>query len=342
MTKAKGQHTLICDYLSELGVPYTEDYANKQFQQMPFQTMFGLMKLLQTYGVKSEGYFLADKNEILKLSTPFIARTTPGLVIVTNVTPDSVEYLTQGVSERVSLQEFYKGWKGNVFLSYPNEDAKEPDYALHARLRFFMRAKGWVLLACVIFLFLFLFVGNGLYHDVSAYFIAAIDILGLYFTYLLVQKSLHIHNDAADRVCGVLQTGGCDDILDMSASKFFGLFGWSEVGFSYFFVSLAAMLLLPSLLPTLALCNICCLPFTFWSIWYQRFRAHKWCTLCVSVQTSLWLLFFSYLFGGWVKMAWPPTWNFVALGATYLGVMLATNAVMQLIEKPSPKTAPKP
>lgn len=330
--KGKGTHTLICDYLDALGVPYTADYSNRQFAAMPFQTMFGFLKLLETYGIKSEGYFLEDKDEIVKISSPFIARTPAGLVIVTNVTPDSVEYLTQGVPEKVPMAEFQKGWSGNVFLSYPASNAKEPDYALHARIEFFMKAKRWILMACAMFIFLYLFISNALYEYVSAYFIAAIDLAGIYFTYLLVQKSAHFHNDAADRVCGVLQAGGCDDILDMKASKFFGLFGWSEVGFSYFTVSLMTMLLFPSMLPWLALCNICCLPFTFWSIWYQRFKAHKWCTLCVSVQASLWLLFFSYLFGGWTKQAWPPTWSFVALGVAYVGVMLGINALMPLIE----------
>lgn len=331
MGKTK-QHTLICDYLKLLGVPFTEDYANSQFDAMPFQTMFGLLKLLQKYGIRSEGYLLEDKSEIVKINTPFIARTPAGLVIVTKVSPESVEYLTQGIPEKVPMQEFCEGWNGYVFLSFPSDNAKEPDYTSHARIQFFMRAKRWVLLACVVFLFLFLFIKNGLYQEVSCYFIAAIDIIGVYFTYLLVQKSLHIKNDAADRVCGVLQAGGCDDILDMKASKFFGLFGWSEVGFSYFSVSLITLLLLPWMLPWLALCNVCCLPFTFWSIWYQRFKAHKWCTLCVSVQCSLWLLFFSYLFGGWLKFAWPISWDFIALGVTYVAVMLGINALMPLIE----------
>lgn len=335
--KRNETHTLICDYLDALGVPHTEDYTNTQFAAMPFHTMFGLLKLLETYGIKSEGYYLEDKNEIIKISSPFIARTPKGMVIVTKVLPDKIEYLTQGVPETVTFDEFLRGWSGYVFLSYPADDAKEPDYALHARIEFFMKAKRWVLLACAVFLFLYLFVANGLYRHVSAYFISAIDLAGLYFTYLLVQKSLHFHNDAADRVCGVLQAGGCDDILDMKASKFFGLFGWSEVGFSYFSVSLITLLLLPQMLPWLALCNVCCLPFTFWSIWYQRFRAHKWCTLCVSVQGSLWLLFFSYLFGGWLKEAWPLSWNFVALGVAYLGVMLAINALMPLIENDKDK-----
>lgn len=324
--------TLITDYLEALGVPYTEDYSNQQFEAMPFKTLFGFLKLLEKYGIKSEGYHLDDKSEILKIQTPFIATTPKGVVIVTSVKPDSVEYLTQGVAEAATMQEFQEGWSGDVMLSYPTAESKEPDYTKNSRIEFFMKAKRWVLLACTLFLLLYLFIGNGLYHYVSAYFIAAFDLGGIYFTYLLVQKSAHFKNAAADRVCGVLQAGGCDDILDMKASKFFGLFGWSEVGFSYFTVSLMTMLLFPSMLPWLALCNVCCLPFTFWSIWYQRFRAHKWCTLCVSVQASLWLLFFSYLFGGWLKEAWPPSWSFIALGVSYVAVMLGINALMPLIE----------
>ena len=110
-------------------------------------------------------------------------------------------------------------------------------------------------------------------------------------------KSVYVHTNDAYRVCGILQHGGCDKILSMDASKFFGLFGWSEVGLGYFLVSTAALLLYPSYLPWLAWANLCCLPFTFWSIWYQRFRARHWCTLCVLTQCMLWCQFFCYLSG---------------------------------------------
>ncbi len=321
-------HTIAHDYLTALGVPHTEGYTDRRFAGMPFHTLFGLTRLLEEYGVKSEGYSLADKGELLKLRPPFLAQTDGGLVIVTAAGSDGVGYMTQGVAERIPFEEFEKVWNGNVLLSIPAAGAKEPDYGLHARLEFFMRAKKWVLALCVAFLLAYFYISRQLYLDVWATVVAVVDIFGLYMTYLLVQKSVNIHSAAADRVCGVLQEGGCDKILATGASKFFGLFGWSEVGFSYFSVSLLALLLFPSTLPALALCNICCLPFTVWSIWYQGFRAHHWCTLCVCVQGSLWLLFFSYLFGGRVAEAFPPTLTFVVLGAAYVGVMLGINAVM--------------
>lgn len=333
MAKAVSNHTLIGDYLELLGVPHTEKYSAQRFSTMPFPTMFGLMKLLEEYGVSSEGYHLNDKSEIDKIEPPFIAKTAGGYAIVTEVGADNIGYVSQGVSETVPREEFLSAWDGDVLLSFPSPTAAEPDFKLHERLDFFTRAKKWVLAAGLAALFIYAFIVNGLYHHASVILIAAIDLCGLYVTYMLVQKSLKIHNSAADKVCGVLQAGGCDDILATKASKFFGLFGWSEVGFAYFSVSLLTLLLFPTMLPWLALCNVCCLPFTVWSIWYQRFRAHKWCTLCVIVQCSLWLLFFCYSFGGWLSMAWPPAINFVVLGLTYLTVMLAVNAIMPLIEK---------
>lgn len=332
MQSHTGSPLLINDYLEALGVPHTESYTAGRFKEMPFHTLFGFAKLLNEYGVESEGYKIADKDELSKLTPPFLAGTPAGFVIVTGIDTDTISYRSLGVDETVPAEEFKEAWDGNVLLSFPAEDAAEPDYHVHARIDFFMRAKKWVLATSCTLLLAYLFIVNGLYRNISTILVTAIDLAGLYFTYLLVQKSLKIHNPAADRVCKVLQEGGCDSILEMKASKFFGLFGWSEVGFAYFSVSLLTLLLLPSMLPWLALCNLCCLPFTFWSIWYQKFRARKWCTLCVCVQASLWLLFFSYLSGGWIREAWPLSLDFVALGLAYLSVMLGLNAVMPLIE----------
>lgn len=327
--------SLLSDWLTLLGVSHTHDYTLSKEKAIPFKTWFGLSRALEDYGVESEAYFLPDKNEITQLSVPFIAHTEGaegGNVIVTSINDDIVDYISLGVPKQTSLSRLIDAWDGNVFLSYAKEGAAEPDLGLHRRLDFFKKSKKWMLLLCMAALFVYAFVNNGLYKHISIYFIAAFDIAGLYVTYLLVQKSLKIHNPKADRFCGVLQEGGCDDVLATSASKFFGLFGWSEVGFSYFSVSLLALLMFPASLPSLALCNICCLPFTVWSIWYQRFRAKRWCTLCVTVQCSLWLLFFSYLFGGWVKMSLPISIDFFVLGVTYVGVMLLINSIMPLIE----------
>lgn len=326
---------IFSDFLGQLGVRHTEDYSARRFATMPFRSLFGFSKLLQTYGIDNEALRLADKSEITLLTPPFLAHTKGGFVIVTAIDNDSkaISYMTQGVSETMPLVEFGKAWDGNVLMAYPDSRAAEPDYSAHARDRFIAKAKTWVLIAGAVALFAYLFITNGLYRSLSTWLIAAVDLFGLWLTYMLVQKSVKIKNAAADRVCGVLQAGGCDSVLEMKASKFFGIFGWSEVGFSYFSVSLLALLMFPQWICYLALCNACCLPFTFWSIWYQKFRAKVWCTLCVSVQASLWLLFFCYLAGGWFRGVFPLRIEFFVLGLTYLTVLLGLNRLLPLIDK---------
>ena len=168
-------------------------------------------------------------------------------------------------------------------------------------LDFASEALTWIMTTAMVTILTYLYVTRGLYHSVAASVLIMVDLAGLTVTSMLMLKSLNIHTTAADRVCSVLQRGGCDKILAMEASKFFGLFGWSEVGLGYFAVSTAALLLFPSYINYLAMANICCLPFTFWSIWYQRFRARHWCTLCVITQGLLWCQFFCYLSGGFER-----------------------------------------
>lgn len=324
---------LLSDFLRELGVPHTESYTSRRFAQMPFPTLFGLQKLLEEYGVPSQGYSLSDKSDLLKFPTPFLAHTPKGFLIVTSTSGGNVAYLTQGVKESMPQKEFCEVADGIVFLAMPTKQSREPDYAANLRMQWIARAKKiglWVLAGL---LFAWLFVSNGLWMHLSTILLVLFDLGGLLLTFLLVQKSLKIKNAAADRFCGVLQKGGCDHVLEDKASTFYGIFSWSEVGMAYFSVSLLALLIFPQWISYLAACNVCCLPFTFWSIWYQKFRAKAWCTLCVSVQATLWALFFCFLAGGWLNGIFPIKIEFFVLVASYGFVLLLLNRIMPLLKK---------
>lgn len=324
---------LLADFLTELGVRHTPQATERAMDHMNFRSLFGLGKLLQAYGVDSQGLELTDRSELRQLQPPFLAHTPGGMVIVTGFDGDRVDYLTQGSSESMPLDEFDRAWDGKVFLAFPRPDAIEPEYAENHITEVGTRIKRVALPVLVVALLAYLIAESGVWRHVSTSLIVLFDFAGLWLTYMLVQKSLKISNAAADRVCGVLEAGGCDSVLEMKASKFFGLFGWSEVGFTYFSVSLLALLIFPQSVGWLAICNLCCLPFTVWSIWYQKFRAKVWCTLCVSVQCTLWLLFFCYLGGGWIAAGWPLGVGFFVLGATYLTVLLILNRVLPKFEK---------
>lgn len=327
------QHGIFSDLLSLLGVKHTVSYSEEQFAKMPFPTIFGLSKLLESYGIASVGLELGNKAQIDKLPVPFVAQTVDGYVLVKALSSDYATYLTQGIEQKVPITELIAAMTNKVLVVNACGCSGEPNYVEHRLIETADGAKKWILAICCVALFAYCFISNHIYDDVSKILLSIIGLAGIYITYLLVQKSAHIKNRRADAVCNVVQAGGCDDILNMSAAKFFGIFGWSEVGFAYFSVSLLCLLVFPQYTMYLAACNVLCLPFSFWSVWYQKFRAHKWCTLCLCVQGMLWLSFFCYLGGGHFKEIFPLRIEFFVLGISYISVMLGLNALMPLIDR---------
>lgn len=327
-------NTIFTRFLSALGVPHTSSYSDRAFRGMTFKSLYGLSHLLTEYGVENEAYRIDDKSELTAPATPYLARTKGGVFIIVekvDTAAGRVMYDSLGEREEIGIDDFRRACDGVVLLAYPSDKSGEPDYRAHLTTEIISKSSGYLLLLAAVALFVYLFVTRGIYSSVWTVLMTVFDLGGLYLSYLLLLKSLHIRTAAQDRVCGILEQGGCDSIMELKVSKLFGVFSWSEVGFGYFGVSLAALLLFPHLLPQLALCNMCCLPYTFWSIWYQKFRAHHWCTMCVGVQTTLWLLFFCYLFSGAVSRAFALHVDLFALMAVYVAAVLSLNQLTRRV-----------
>lgn len=319
-----------CDVLTALRVPHTAEYSCKRFNSMPFKSMFGMQSLLREYGVTSLAVNVGDHSEVSQLPLPFVAPVKAHeWVIVTGVDNGKVDYISQGQHESVSAATFDDAWTGNALLMRADSGAAEPHYRAHRFTEIMTGLRNLGLWLCAVALLVFCLVTNGLYDKVWAYFLILFNIQGLVASYMLVQKTVGIHTKAAQAVCGAIEKEGCDNVIKVGGT-FLGIFHWSEVGFAYFGVSLIVLLTAPQALPWLAIFNICCLPYTLWSVTYQKFVAKSWCTLCLTVQATLWILFATYLFSGWWhNLSWSAT-PFVLL-ACYVGVTCALNKLLPMI-----------
>lgn len=325
--------TIFTRWLKELKVPHTVAYSDAQFHTLSFKSLFGLKKLLDSYAIDSAGYLLNNKDELSKLTPPFLAQSVDrSILLVKGFDAFNVTYDYYGHTITESTGDFKEKWSGVVFLAFPTARSSEPDFHRHRITEIISSLSAYALAAAALTVFIYFFISRGLYSHVSTILITLFNLCGLYLSYMLLQKSLNIHTRTNDRVCSVLEKGGCDTIVSSSASKLFGVFSWSEVGFGYFGVSLATLLLFPHLWPSLAVFNACCLPYTCWSIWYQRFRAHHWCTLCVGVQATLWLLFFSYLGGGLFSRFLPVHPDATVLLAVYVFAVLLLNMILRIFK----------
>lgn len=331
--------SMLADLLRILGVPHTSEYSDKAFLNMPFKSLFGFSRLLTSYGIDSEGVRVVDKSDLLRLPPPYLAQVKSAFVIVTavrkNDSGDEVDFLYFGKPMTWSADDFERKATGVALLVKPNKESKEPGYRKNHIYELIDRGKTLILVLCALFLVVFGFIYAGLWENISTILLTAVDFAGIGATWLLILKSLKVKSKSADRICGVLQEHGCDHVLEQKAASFFGIFSWSEVGITYFTISTLILFLFPHEIHYLALLNGCCLPFTVWSIWYQKFRIKTWCTLCVTTQCLLWLQFLCYFFGGWWSDILPLRLPLFLMIAAYAATLMGVNRIMNFIKKRS-------
>lgn len=320
------------DLLRILGVKHTAEYSLRRFRAMDFKSFFGLTILLKEYGVDTLGVHAADTTALTSIPTPFVAPVKAGeWVIVTATAPDTVTYLSQGIEEHATVAEFLDAWSGDALICRANPESVEPHYSRHSFVMAIRRLRDIAAIVCAIILVVGLMLRGHLFPSPATVGIVLFDFVGLAASFMLLQKQLGIHTRANDHVCAAIQREGCDTVISTTASTFLGTFHWSEVGMTYFSVSLIAVLVCPESIPLLALINACCLPYTIWSVLYQKFRAHAWCTLCLTVQATLWMLFLMYLWAGSWKHLLPLTWDMLMLPAAYGLVLCLLNRLMHFI-----------
>lgn len=333
--------SILSDFLTRLGVRHTGSYSDSRFRGMPFKTLFGFSRLLTAYGIANESLRLTDRNALACIPTPFIAQRTDGFVIVTDIRSDSsgqpseVDYISYHQPFTAGFNDFISSSSGIVLRAFPDSSSSEPDYPAHHLQLLAARSKRWILALLTAFLLIFGIINSGVLTHLSLIMLLATDFAGLWVTFMLMQKTLSVSNHTADRVCGILQTHGCDTVLARKASTFFGIVSWSEVGMAYFAMSTLILLIFPQCTHYLALINGCCLPFTVWSIWYQRFRIHSWCTLCVVTQALLWLQFLCFFTGDWWTRIFPLLIELFLMIAAYGALLLAINRLDNFVKSRS-------
>jgi uncharacterized membrane protein len=313
--------------LEELKIKHTKVFSAKYYSEHPYRnSLFGLSKMLSGYQIENQGIRIKNKKEMLsELETPFIAYTGSDFITVTGIYKENIDYLWKDKKISISRDEFISRWSGVVLLAEPDEKSIEPGYGEHRKQELYSAIKYGLLIAAIILLSgLVAFhtqIDTGWNTPASIF----INLSGLYICYLLLLKQMHIHSNQADKICSLLiDKSDCNNILDTDAAKIAG-FSWSEIGAGYFIANIYVIIFYPPLYSFVVLLNICVLPYTVWSVWYQTFRAKQWCPLCLIVQGILWLLFFVNLLSGRIEIPDFTIRNILLAGCLYSIPVIALN-----------------
>lgn len=98
----------------------------------------------------------------------------------------------------------------------------------------------------------------------------------------------------------------------------------------FFLSNLVLVSMTYAFLGTLYVLSILSLPYTLWSLWYQKRRLKKWCGLCLCVQAVLWLMFIVGAFGRFGGYYPVTLFGFIISLAVITMVVLAVHFVVSL------------
>lgn len=327
----KGKNIFI-SILSALNVKHTEYYTNKFFNEHPHKyNLYGISKMLSDYGISNVATKIENKeSDIHEIQLPFVAHSGGDFVLVYSIEKQYVNFRQKDLNISVEINEFCKSWSGIILLAEASSTSIEPNYKNNYREKLITRFLKITLIVCLsLFLCYELLTRNNL-GEISLIIPIIVNMIGLAVTFLIIQKQLNIKSSYADKICSLFDQNDCNSILDSKASKLWNTFSWSEIGLAYFISNILIITFYPSLISVYSLFNILILPYTIWSIWYQKLIAKQWCSLCVIVQITLWTIFFTNLIFNFLTFP-PQIYSLLDLMASILLYSITFLFTTQLI-----------
>lgn len=318
-----------------IGVNSTVPYLKRAISSEPNKnSLFGVSIILSQYNVGNVCVKFEDKTDLSDTECPCIIIYDGEYTIVETVNEDTVRLYSEGKGERTCPKsDFFQDWNGVAMLLQPDEHSCEPHYGEHRNALQKARFKMLSFIGVIAMMFFAAILTNPLVETWSWWAALIVNIAGMAVAFMLLQKQLHIPNRFADKLCGLAKESHCEDVTNSEGGELFGLVKLSEVGGGFFFVNTMALLFfVPASIYFLALISVCVLPFTFWSVWYQKFKAKSWCVLCLCTLALMWLQAIVYFAGGTFGMVSHQWITALYLIAGYATAVLALNRLMSVLE----------
>lgn len=321
--------------LGLLNVKHTHSYSSRLYNEHPHKyNLYGLSKMLSDYNIENIGIKINNKeDDVFNLEVPFIAYFGSEFVIVHKITSKNVHYIWQEKEIKTSVEAFCRAWNGVVLAIEPNEQSIEPDYKQHLKQEQATNIQKIILTISLSILILFIFASNLAYNNVGLALLTILNLTGLYIGYLLILKQMHIHSNYGDKICTLFSQKDCNNVLESGAAKIGGFISWSEIGFGYFITNIIIILLFPNYIVYLSLINIAALPYTLWSVWYQKYKAGQWCPLCLIIQALLWSIFIVNLIFGFIEIPQFPIIDILLIASLYITPIMAINIIIPKLSK---------
>lgn len=262
-----------------------------------YPSLIAIQDTLEEIGIESY-VCQGTKEELKQENKPFLAHL--------KVYGGKVEFCKNLEDAEKKIKEFGKQWSGHaMFIStavgYGNSEhdmlyKKEKQNRLFVWLGILLSVTAFVVIPAIAAAWQYLI-------------LSVCCLTGLYFSWLIVQKELGIHNSVSDKICSMAKHSHCEAVLQSKGSRLLKWLSWGDVGLVYFSSSLVFLTILKlTRLPihSYFLISIAGLLFPVYSLYYQWKVVKQWCMLCNAVLAAL-IVNAGICLAGWNNFTWDIT-----------------------------------
>lgn len=276
---------ILAQYIRINGYQIDKTEVEYQFKSSPYYpSLRAMTAVLDHFAIEHIAAEVAREKDIIpQLPASFMAHlVNDRFVLVLRKDKKLAVTFDNGSKRQMTNDEFLEVWDGVVLVV--EENAQKAVFSVSKVQRYIAPAVIVAIVAAAI----------GLNGTAFAAVHSVLCLLGGFIAYLIVRHELGRGGKLVDAVCsGGGERISCNDVLKSKGAMVFGRYSFGQIGLSFFvmlglawfFASLYSFSSVPIIQLTLV-----ALPFTLYSIFYQLLAVKKWCTLCLSVVVTLWLM----------------------------------------------------
>ena len=317
--------------LQFLKVPVTKKrLRNLIREQLYHGSIRTVTEVLWELNIESK-VFQLEEEDILLLEYPIIVHFKDDknrFVVVIEFQDKQIKYYDPVTNKFIVEKKclFFEKWSGTVLIPFTDEQSGDSEHVESLKKerdqKLINTGINVGIAICIVLLLIQVIYIHPLNVGVWSV-LFSIKLIALLVVSQIVKIELGESNALITKIC---KTTDCGKVLHSKASRLFSWLTMGDIGVIYFGSGTLLLIFAPfisglaSIVYLLFFFNLFTLPYTLFSISYQRFVLKTWCPFCFSVMGILWIEFFLGLTVRWIEVF--PLSHSILLLFSFTGIVI--------------------
>lgn len=310
-------------FLDLVNFKYTKSTIKNYTENPNKNNLLGIIQTLRDIGIKCNGYMISEEKDFCDLKYPIISVHNHQFITILLGNDHLIQYIEDNHSYIVETSSFIQNWNGKIIEIESIDSYQEVNYKSHRLHDFFYSFSNLAIYILIPFILIGLGVLSRFWDSSSSVILLILYFVGACIACLSYAEYLNSQNKTAKYICSVIPDSNCNVISGNRAFKVFKIFHLSEIGLSFFIVNFISILIFNCNTKILSIYSLLSLPVCIWSLLYQKFVIHQWCTFCIGIITTSMSLFIFFAANGFylvsdISVSFQHFLLFSIVGSSYI------------------------